>query len=373
MPVISLSSRKPDIFFYHKGSEVSYDPTNKFYQVSFDFDLEMSIHDFLTSFINDAVLSDEKFRDFGALPQDRGMTGLYFDILTDFGNAQWQDFSSWYYGHRVKLQTRIKDVVLNAIRQQKESGIDGLEFFSWMSLITLIAAISEEYFQRNFDTLKIMRDTLSIKLGEAFEMMLREVLSDEEVERTRAEKTGQDSAKIEPLINRYAIMFADAADMASVERIIFSRDRNVFIDRTIFNRFLGIFEMVIENSKKVRRNDNLKDILSDMGAIRLILKGKRDRRNLLKLANSDREFLVRVTSKYEKNIIEKSMRDIVAETGNSELINFIRHGESVEELFTDNRVYNYALKALKGIGNRRSKETAKYLGYARERIKRAGS
>jgi len=373
MPVTGLSARKPDMAFYHKGSEVSYDPTNKFYQVSFDFDLEMAVHDFLSSFINDAVLSDEKFGDFGALPQDKNMTGLYFDILSDFGNAQWQDFSTWYYGHKVRLQSRIKAVVLNSIRQQKESGIEDLEFFTWVAIITLIAVISDEYFQRNFDTLKIMRDTLSIKLGEAFEIILKEVFTDEEVDRTRAEKTGQDKAKIEPLLNRYAIMFADAADMAHVERIIFSRDRNVFIDRTIFNRFLNIFEAVIDNSHKVRRNDSLKNILSEMGLIKIILKGKRDRNNLLKLIARDRDFMVRLTMRHEKNIIERSMCEIVAETGNSDLINFIRHEEALDDLFAGNKVGNYVIRALKAIGNRRAKETAKYIGYARERVKRAGS
>jgi class 3 adenylate cyclase len=300
------------------------------------------------------------------------MTGLYFDILADFNNAKWQDFSSWYYNHRVKLQAGIKAVILNAILGEKETGIEGLEFFSWTSVATLIAVISEEYFQRNFDTLKIMRDTLGIRLGEAFELLLKEVLNDEEVTRTRAEKTGGGKKKIEPLLNRYALMFSDPGDMAGVERIIFSRDKSIFIDRTIFNRLLNAFEAVVDTSKNVRKNDSLKNILSDMGLIKTILKNKRDRKNLLKLLGKDGGFMPRLAMKYETHVISKALKGIVAETGSSDLINFILHEDSAGDIFTDNRVKKYALKALKSIGNRRAKETAKYIGYACGRIKRAG-
>jgi class 3 adenylate cyclase len=372
MPAINLARKKIDLNFYHKGSEVAYDPTNKYYQVSFDFDFETAVYDFLDTFINGAVLSDEKLKDFGALPQEKNMTGLYFDILADFNNAQWRDFSSWYYNHRVKLQAGVKAVILNAILGEKETGIEGLEFFSWTAVATLIAVISEEYFQRNFDTLKIMRDTLGLRLGKAFELLLKEVFNDEEVSRTRAEKTGGDKKKIEPLLNRYSLMFSDPGDMAGVERIIFSKDKSVFIDRTIFNRLLNAFEAVVDASKNVRKNDSLKNILSDMGLIKTILKSKRDRNSLLKLLGKDGGFMPRLAMKYETHAISKELRGIVAETGSSDLINFILHEDSVEEIFTDSRVKKYALKALKGIGNRRAKETAKYIGYACGRIKRAG-
>jgi hypothetical protein len=32
MAKLAIGCRKPDLSFYHKNSEVSYDPTNKFYQ-----------------------------------------------------------------------------------------------------------------------------------------------------------------------------------------------------------------------------------------------------------------------------------------------------------------------------------------------------
>src|ERR1035437_3195131 len=371
MEGISLFSKKLDLNFYHKDSEVNYDPTNKYYQATFDFEFEKEINDFMHSFIHEAVLSEEKFKDFGALPQDKNMVNFYFDILGDFNNAQWTDFNAWYYSHKARLQAKIKQIVLNSIIQQKELKIDDLEFFTWTSIITLIALMSEEYFQKHFDTLKIMRDTLIIRLGMAFEVILSEIFCDEEVRRKRSERTGQDGKKIEPLINRYVIMYADTADMTHVERIIFARDRAIYTDRTIFNKFNVFFEDMAGFSKRIKINDGFKNILSDMESIKLMLKSKKDRHILMKLIDRDREFKEKITVKYEKSNIRRVLKEIIAETGSSDLLNFIRHDNVIEDIFSENKVKNYFIKLLNIIGNKKSKELARYAGFACDRVQRS--
>ncbi len=371
MADISLYPKKLDLGFYHKNSEVNYDPTNKYYQATFNFEFEKEIHDFINSFIHEAVLSEDKFRDFGALPQDKNMVNFYFDILGDFNNAQWSDFNAWYYNRKTRLQAKIKLMIINGIKQQKELKIDDLEFFVWTSILTLIALMSEEYFQRHFDTLKIMRDTLTIRLGMAFEVIFSEIFYDEEVRRTRSERTGQDGSKIEPLINRYVIMYADTADMTHVERIIFARDRAIYTDRSIFNKFIGLFEDLAEVSKRIKVNDSFKNILSDMNNIRLMLNHKKDRRVLMKLIDRDREFKEKITLKYEKSNIRRVIKEILAETGSSDLLNFIKHDNVIEDIFSDNKVKNYCQKLLKTIGNAKSKELSKYLDFACDRVLRS--
>ena len=367
----NLFPKKLDLSFYHKDSEVNYDPTNKYYQVTFNYELEKEIHDFIDSFIHEAVLSDEKFKDFGALPQDKNMVNFYFDILGDFNNAQWADFNAWYYNRKVRLQSKIKRIFLNSIKQQKELRIEDLEFFTWTSVITLTALMSEEYFQKHFDTLKIMRDTLVIRLGMAFEVIFSEIYYDEEVRRSRSEKTGQDGKKIEPLINRYAIMYGDTADMTHVERIIFARDRAIFTDRTIFNKFIFMFEALIDASKRIKANDSIKNILSDMSNIRLILADKKDRAMLMKIVDRDKEFKEKLTVKYEKSVIRRVLKEIIAETGSSDLLNFIKHDNVIEDLFTDKKVRGYFQKVLRIIGDKKSKDLARYVDFACDRVKRS--
>jgi class 3 adenylate cyclase len=367
----NLFSKKIDISFYHKKSEVNYDSTNKHYQASFDYAAEKEIIEFIDSFIYSVLLPDEKFMDFGALPRDKNMTNLYFDILGDFNNAQWTDFNAWYYDKKTRLEENFKKIIINSIRQQKEQKIDDLEFFCWMALITLIAQMSEEYFLKRFDTLKIMKDTLAIRLATAFEVILSELLHDEEIKRVRSEKTGQDVKKIEPLINRYCIMYADTADMTHVENIIFSKDKSVFCDRTIFNKFSAVFEQTLDLSERLKPDDNARNILSNMENIKVILGGRRDRTFLLKSVRRDREFIQKLVIKYEKSNIRRVLKEIVAETGNGGLINFIKHDGMLEEIFEDGRTRNYFIKLLKGLGNKRSSELARYTAYAYGRVERS--
>ncbi len=370
MAGINLYPKKLDLAFYHKNSEVNYDPTNKFYQAAFEMQFEKETHDFIAGFVSCAV-NDDKFKDFGALPQDKNMTTLYFDLLSDFNNAQWPRYNAWYYGDRVKMYGRLRKIIMNAIRQQKEQKIDDLEFFVWVSAATAIALITEEYFQKHFDTLKIMKDALLLRLGSAFEAMFAELFRDEEIDRLRTEKTGVDRKKLEPLVNRYIMMYSDTADMSHVERILFSRDRSFFVDRVLAGKLTSMFEAVIEASKRLKKNDNIKNIISDMGAVRLILSDRRDRGNLLKMIAKDREFKEKLVIKHEKSVIRKAIRDVVADTGSSELVNFLKHDDVIDDIFHDKKVRNYMVKTLKTVGSKKAKDTAKYVELAADRTARS--
>ncbi|MCE5299384.1 MAG: hypothetical protein LLG37_00720 [Spirochaetia bacterium] len=370
MSVVNLYPKKPDLSFYHKNSEVSYDPTNKYYQATFDFSFEKEIYDLIESFIAMA-LSDERPGDFGALPQDRRMTNFYFDVLADFNSAPWDKFNAWYFDKKQKVLTSVKSIILNSIMQQKELKVDELEFFTWAALTSLISGMAEDYFQKHFETLKIMRDTLALRLGEAFEIILTEVFRDEELDRLRTEKTGQDKRRIEPLISRYVLMYPDAADMSNVERVIFSRDRYFFIDRQVFNRLLDMFEQVLGASKRLKKHDSLRNILPDMASIKLILADKRDRKNFTKLVQRDREFKRRMVMKYEQGILRRVIREILAETGSCDLVNFVKHDSVLAESLEDHKVRNYLVKQLKTIGSKKSKDLARYAGVAMERVNRS--
>ncbi|HNZ28503.1 MAG TPA: hypothetical protein PKJ42_00790, partial [Candidatus Goldiibacteriota bacterium] len=96
-----LNARKIDLEFYCKNAEVSYDPSNKFYRVTFDFSFEKEVYDFVESFVT-LVITDDKQKEFGALPADPPMTGMYFGILADFGSLGWDRYSAWYYGTRAR-------------------------------------------------------------------------------------------------------------------------------------------------------------------------------------------------------------------------------------------------------------------------------
>jgi class 3 adenylate cyclase len=370
MAKVNLYTKKLDISFYHKNSEVNYDPTNKYYQATFNYEFEKEVYDFIDGFTS-TLVSDDKFRDFGALPQDRSMTGLYFDALSDFNNTQWPKFNAWYYDKKEKLQQRIKNIIINAIKQQKDLKIDDLEFFAWNAVVTLIALISEEYFQRNFETLKIMKETLTMRLGEAFEILLMEIIRDEETDKTRVERTGYDRKKIDPVVNRYLLMYADAADMSNVEKLVFSRDRAVFVDRILVGKLAAMFDAVIDGSRRLKKNDNIKNIISDLGSIKLILSDKRDRKHFLSLISKDREFREKMVLKYEKSVIRRVLREIIADTGSSDLINFIKHDDVIDDIFYDKKVRNYAIKLLKAVGDKKSKDAAKYINFAADRVERS--
>ncbi|MCX8092604.1 MAG: hypothetical protein N3E50_00380 [Candidatus Goldbacteria bacterium] len=120
---------KPDLNFTHRNSEVSYDPTNKFYQVTFPYDYEKAFYDFIESFTN-LLFYELKIKDFGALPRDKNMTGFYFNLLSEFGNLSWDSYNRWYFDWKVKFQERTKKIIVNSIIQSKALEIKDFEFFT---------------------------------------------------------------------------------------------------------------------------------------------------------------------------------------------------------------------------------------------------
>src|SRR6056297_3029112 len=119
MNVINLQAKKADLGFFHKNSEIKYDPSNKFHQVTFTYEFEKEVHDFIESFIG-LVFSDERFRDFGALPADSRMTDFYFSLLSEFQGLQWEKYNKWYFDKKAKMKDSIRAIIENTIRQQKK-------------------------------------------------------------------------------------------------------------------------------------------------------------------------------------------------------------------------------------------------------------
>jgi class 3 adenylate cyclase len=370
MEKLEIQARKPDLIFYHKNAEISYDPTNKFYQATFPVEFEKQAYDFLESFIN-LVFADDKFKEFGALPKDRKMTDFYFDLLTEFGNLPWDKYNAWYFNKKARLQESVRQVIINAITQQGPLKIENFEFFAWLALVNFISVIIEEYFIKHFEKLNIMKETLRYFLGQAFETVLTEVFEDPSVDRLRAEKTPNDKGKIAPLINRYMLIFTDIADISHMERMLFNRDRSVFIDRDIWNKLMHAFELLAKASRRFIVHDKMRHILSDMGSVRLIIAGRQDRRLFVKMVRGDRELMQKLAAKAERRVITDMLREIVAETGSSRLLNVIRQDASIEDMFFDPKLRLSIMKILREIGNKRSEQAIRYMGAAADRVERS--
>jgi len=359
-----------NIDFLYKNAEVAIDPTNKFYQVTFQFDYEKEVYEFINNFVN-LVFSSEGFKDFGALPYDKNMVGFFFNVYTEFNDINWQRFSEWYYSNKNRLSLKTRNIVLNAINQEKVTKIKDLEFFTWVAVITLFSNILEEYFFKHFEKFNVIKDTLLILLGEIFEIILREIFDDAEINKIRIEKTGADKNKIKPLINKYLIIYNDIADLTSIEKMIFSKDKDFFIDKKIFSAIFQNFEIVLSNSKKFLIHGNLKNILSNINLIKLILSDKRDKKIFIKNIKKDKDLKEYLIVKYEKSIILNLIKDIIKDTGSSELINFIKHENVIEDMFYDNKVRNYLKKILKPLLNKKVKELWNYVWEATDRVTRS--
>lgn len=370
MAKMLLSCRKPDLNFYHKNSEVSYDPTNKFYQVTFRADFEKLAYDFIDSF-TEMVFADEKPKDFGALPKDRNMTDLYFDLLLDFGNLSWERYNAWYYNKKAKFQEAAKKIIINSVNQQAPLRIENLEFFAWLASVNLISSVLEDYFLKHLEQLNIMKESLFAFLGRAFEITLREIFEDTAIDQLRMEKTQNDRAKIAPLLNRYILAHNDIAELPHVEKALFQRDETIFIDRTVQNRLTHVFEVMAKVSRRFEVKDKMRNVLCDMGNIRLILSNKDDRKIFLRLVRGDKDLMQKLTAKSERAQLRTMLREIVCETGSSPLVNVIRQEDAVEDMLFDPKLRVSVVKILKDIGNKKCAAAAKYSSEAADRVERS--
>jgi len=362
--------QKPDLSFYHKNSEISYDPTNKFYQVTFPYDFEKEFYDFIEGFAN-LLFTESKPKDFGALPKDKNMTDFYFDLLTEFGGLPWDAYNLWYYDKKTKFQEKIKKIIINSIVESKKLGIKDLEFFTWVSLVTFFSLFIEDYFHKHFEKFNIIKETLFYFLGEILYIILQEIYNDEEIDALRIEKTGQDKRKIDPLLNKYSVIYNDIASISHIEKMMIDMDVDIFVDRTIINKILHIFEFVIKNNNNIVLQDKLRNIISDMSNIRTILSNKKDRKLFIKLIRSDKDFLEKLIIKSEKKHILSLIRELVCEIGSCNLINVIRNDEVIEDIYYDKRIYLQLIRILKEIDNKKSKYLIRYMFDSIDRVKRS--
>ncbi|MFW6211220.1 MAG: hypothetical protein ACOC4H_03775, partial [bacterium] len=366
---IHLYPRKINLDFFHKGSMVNYDPTNKFYRVAFAFDFEKEVYGFIDSFI-DLILTDEKMKEFGPLPIDKNMTDFYFDIITGFNSVSWETFSRWYYERHRRLANAARETVINTIVKQGALKIRDLEFFCVLSMQTLFSLITEEYFHKHFEKLNIMKENLMSLLGRGFEIILEEIYDDPEIDRLRTEKTREDKRKIEPLINRYISVYNDIGDMSNVEKIIFEKDTKLSVDRRVVSGVLEILESVIRRSRRVKLDDSIKKVMQDISVMRVILYGKKDRRMFAKLLNADRVLKERIIVKYEKCRIRGGICGVIRETGSGPLLNIIKQPETLEDMFREKKIRRYIIKSLKKTGGKTAPDLIKYINEAYDRFKR---
>ncbi|HPD19146.1 MAG TPA: hypothetical protein PLF61_05740, partial [Candidatus Goldiibacteriota bacterium] len=165
----------------------------------------------------------------------------------------------------------------------------------------------------------------------------------------------------------------DVASIAHIEKMLFDLDDDIFIDRIILNKILQTFDVVIRRARNFVLQDKLRNVLSDMTNVRIILAKKSDRKLFIKLIRDDKEFLERLTVKYEKKRILSAIRDIVAEVGNCDLLNIIRNDEIIEDIFYDRKVLANIIKMLKEVDNKKSVELRRYIYYSLDRFNRSRS
>jgi hypothetical protein len=370
MAKLVIQPRQLDLVFFHKNSEISYDPTNKFYQATFPAEFEKQTYDLIDSLIN-LVFGDDKFKEFGALPKDRNMTDFYFDLLEEFGNLSWEKYNIWYFNKKAGFQESVKKIIINAITQQAPLKIDDFEFFVWLSVVNFISVMIEEYFIKHFEKLNIMKETLLNFIGQAFEIVLNEIFEDSAIDGLRAETTAYGKGKIAVLISRYMLIFNDMADISRLEKIMFGRDRCVFIDRTILNKLTHAFEILAKVSRRFEVREKIRHIVSDMGLVKIMLSNKADRKAFIKLVRGDGEFVQKMTVKTEKDAVIKLIREVVAETGSSQLLNVVRQDGAIEDMMFDPKLRISIMKILHEIGNKKSRETIKYIIEAADRVERS--
>ncbi len=362
--------QKPDLNFYHKNSEISYDPTNKFYQVTFPYDFEKEFYDFIESFTS-LLFDESRIKDFGALTKDKNMTDFYFDLVSEFGKLSWDNYNQWYFNQKVKFQERIKKIIVNSIIQSKTLEIKDLEFFTWLSMVTFCSVFIEDYFHKHFERFNIIKETLIYFIGEILFIILREIYDDEEIDALRIEKTGLNKRKIEPLISKYTVIYNDVASISHIEKMLFDYDNDIFIDRVILNKILQAFSIIVKNTHNFILQDKLRNIASDMVNIRIMLSNKKDRKLFIKLIRDDKEFFERLIVKYEKDRILSIIRDIICEVGNCDLINVIKSDEIIDDIFYDRKIFSNLIKMLNEIDNKRSRELKKYIYYSQDKFKRS--
>ena len=343
-----LVSSKLDLGFTHKDSEISYDPSNTFHQVTFSYAFEKELHDFIDSLVS-LCFTDEKFRDFGALPADTNMTSLYFDMLRDFPRLPWESYNRWYYERKARFAGVFRELIINSINTEKDSGIKGFEFFTWASATTLTALMTDEYFMKHFEKLKIMKETLLYIIARALETVFYEVYTDSFVDKYRAEKTGTDKRRIEPLTSRYVLVYYDLADRTHIEKMIFSRDAVLLIERETANSLMQVFEAVTAASKRVERKDTPFNLYADYQNIRFILAGKKEKKMFVRLCRKDRALSRRLTAHRERKMILKAVTALAAAGPSQELLNVIRHPEVISDMFEEKKALAYLLKALKSM------------------------
>lgn len=365
-----LTARKIDLEFYCKNAEVSYDPSNKFYRVTFDFSFEKEVYDFVESFVT-LVITDDKQKEFGALPADTAMTGMYFGILADFGSLGWDRYSAWYYGNRARLLEKARNTVINAIGQENELKIKDLEFFCWVSLASLFAAITEEYFHTHFEKLSIMRGTLKYHIGRALELILSEIIEDKDTDKFRAEKTGGDRRKLMPLINRYALVYNDIAELNNVEKFLLSKDERITLSGSEINALLQALSDTAAASKKISAKGGVKNSAADFTMVKIILYEKKDMKCFIGMLKKDRELREKLTASFEAARVRKKVTEILAETGSGQLLNILKHRDAAQDVFYEAKVKKYLISALKDNGGKKARELMSYIEDAADRIRRS--
>lgn len=367
-----LVSSKLNLDFAHKDTEISYDPSNTFYQVTFPYAFEKELHDFIDSLVS-LCFTDEKFREFGVLPDDHDMTSLYFDILRDFPRMPWERYNRWYYERKVRFAGVFRELIINAITTEKDTGIKGFEFFAWASAGTLTALMTDEYFMKHFEKLKIMKETLIYIISRAMGTVFREVYTDSFVDKYRAEKTGEDKRRIEPLTSRYCLVYYDQADRTHIEKMIFSRDYVISIDRETANGMMKALEETVSASKRVERRDTPFNVYADFQNIRLILAGKKDRKTFIKKCRKDKSLSRAAVAHREKKMIFKDVAALAAANPSQELLNVIRHPEVISDMFDEKKALSYILKALKSLKKQGADVLAQKVKESCSRVKRSSN
>ncbi|MCD4814595.1 hypothetical protein K8S19_13005 [bacterium] len=370
-----LPERANYFYFEHKPSEINYGGKMRFQQIAFppgkasDNDFETLIFYTINKLIeiiqNRSAPQKMNFSDWQTNREDTfsdkaggevlvfknwhaELVDIYFDQWCETPFLSLDNFQKWVHEDVVALTKAYWNIRVNALKQERITGIFRLNYYTSLAMTTLIAEMISEYFDKQVDQLGKLATLARFTIGRCLSLAFRNVEESEGLGRIRKQELGEalpDEGCLR-VLNPFVLSFIDIADAGMVEEIL-AGPNPYQISHALRTQLITLFKEGMGKSKQysithLRRN------FAEFRSLKMILAQSRDRNRLVSSLRRQRELRHKLVFENAHRLLRTTLREYIRTCPDpADIFSYISNERQLEEIYNKPAVQRRFFKILK--------------------------
>lgn len=298
------------------------------------------------------------------------LKAIYLDLWAAVPQVGFDAFLQWVEEDVRPIVNVYREIKKNAIAHEKDLRVKRLHYFVTLSMVTLMAEMITEYFEKHIDRLGRLALSVRWAIGRVLSLLLLAAEDDPAMKKVQAEAGLEPDHAIRRMLNPFILAFADAADAGLMDEIMLGPNP-YRVPLSLRKKITLLYRQTLAKNKTFTFS-NLNRILSEPGNYFKLMQDQSIKRKILQVFRKDRALRTELVLENAKWRLQDQLRRVLDQTTPTpELMLYTNNEKRLLGLLTKKGVRKQFWKHVKSRSGTWQQDLKRHLDHGVDMIKKS--